>query len=683
MVDPLAELNEQQREAVLATSGPVLILAGAGSGKTRALTHRIAYLIYKGLAAPHEIVAVTFTNKAAGEMKDRVRSLLGTGAHTPTAMSTFHSLGARLLREAANFTTRTRGFTILDTKDSERLVRHVLQEAGVSLRTFPPKMIRHKISGAKNKGILPADYLEQAHGKTDEIVASIWPRYEELLQANNAYDFDDLLVESVRLLDQHPAVQTTLKTRWRYIHVDEYQDTNSLQERLLHLLIGDEHNICVVGDDYQAIYSWRGANVDHILGFENRFPDCRVIRLTQNYRSTPEILSVAGDIISSNTRQKHKDLWTENPGGSDVEIIQLGSDREEASFIRRAIASHLESGGALSDCAILYRTNAQSRLFEEEFLTHQIPYTIIGGFRFYDRREIKDALALLQWYTNPNSRLALDRIAGALLSGVGPKTIDRWVHGAQTTGANLRQYLETQAALRPALAKFLAAYTRIPTSENVANLLQHLLKETGYLNSLKDAPDAEERLENIAELLNVTSVYTDVTTLLEEAALLTDLETTNTRDQVTCMTLHAAKGLEFSYVYIAGCEEDLLPHVSSITDASQIEEERRLLYVGVTRAKQKLTATFAQTRYQGGQLTPRMPSRFLEPIQTAKRQAHDAGESSLFGEEEISYAVQGEWVTHLQFGRGIVIGTSTSGVTCVFEGHGVKTVASNQLEVAA
>lgn len=679
MLDPLVGLNEGQREAVLATSGPVLILAGAGSGKTRALTHRIAYLVHKGLAAPHEIAAVTFTNKAAGEMKERVQKLLPVGTGAPTAISTFHSLGARLLREAASFTARTKGFTILDTRDSERLVRGALQEAGASLRTFPPKMVRHKISAAKNGGTSPTEFAEGAYGKTDELIATIWPRYEELLASNDAYDFDDLLLESVRLLERQKTVRDTLRSRWRYIHVDEYQDTNELQEQLLHLLIGSEQNICVVGDDYQAIYSWRGAKVDHILEFEKRFPACRIIRLTQNYRSTPEILKTAGEIISGNTRQKHKELWTENSSGPAVEIVELASDREEAAMVRRKVAAHMEDGGSLRDCAILYRTNAQSRLLEEEFLTHQIPYAIVGGFRFYDRREIKDALALLQWHNNPDSRLALDRIAGALMTGVGPKTIDRWVSSSRAANIPLRPYLEEHAASRPALAKVLAAYAETPSTETVASLLQHLLKASGYLASLEDVPDGEERLENIAELLNVTSVYTDPTAFLQEVALLTDLDTGAAQDKVTCMTLHAAKGLEFPYIFIAGCEEELLPHASSIADANQIEEERRLLYVGATRAKKMLTLTYTQARYQAGQLTPRMPSRFLEPI-TADRQLRAVTSDTSFTDEAINYAVQGEWVAHPHFGRGIVIGTGSSGVTCVFEGHGIKTIDSKQLE---
>lgn len=671
MLDPLSGLNEQQREAVQATSGPVLILAGAGSGKTRALTHRIAYVIHQGIASPSEILAVTFTNKAASQMKQRVGQLLGQDKQTPTAISTFHSLGARLLREAASFTARSRTFTILDGADSERFVRQALRQAGIQLRQYSPRTVRQAISAAKNQQHTPQTYAATAHGPIPEIVAMVWPAYERLLASSDAYDFDDLLIETVRLLERNSQVRSALHDRWRYLSVDEYQDTNAPQEAMLRLLLGPEKNICVVGDDYQAIYSWRGSNVDHILGFEARFPGCRVIRLTQNYRSTPQILAAAGEVIAGNTRQKHKALWTQNAPGKYPEIMSLASDREEAAWIRQRLVDHVDAGGSLGECAVLYRTNAQSRLLEEEFLSQRLPYTIVGGFRFYERREIKDALALLHWHVNPDSRIALERLAPALLARVGPKTVDRWVQEAAQSAKPVRQYLATLSATRPGLAQLLRAYANIPTAGLVADQLRHLLTASGYLKAVRALPDGEERLENIDELLNVSSVYDNPVQFLEDVSLFTDSDTDHATDKITCMTLHAAKGLEFPIVFIAGCEENLLPHVNSHGDRAKLEEERRLLYVGMTRAQQHLTLTYAAMRYQAGQLQGRLPSRFLDTITSATRVVPEETEGI---DETVEYLAQGQWVDHPQFGRGIVVAMNTNNLTCVFEGYGVKTI---------
>ena len=680
----LQGLNEQQQEAVQATHGPVLILAGAGSGKTRALTHRIAYLIEQNLAQPEEILAVTFTNKAASEMKERVHNLLGHRQRVPSAISTFHSLGARMLRESANFIPRSPSFAILDTKDSEKLVRHALQEIGVPLRTHSPKSVRQIISSAKNALHSPESFASDVHGGTAEVAASIWPRYEQLLAANDAFDFDDLLVETMRLLEREQSVRNAYQHRWRFLHVDEYQDTNPLQEKILQLLLGPEKNICVVGDDYQAIYSWRGAQVDHILAFEHRYPACKVIHLTQNYRSTPQILQVAGEVIAGNIEQKHKNLWTQNHQGNPVQILSLSSDREEVSLIRRKIQEHQRSGGSLNDCAILYRTNAQSRLFEEEFLTHRIPYTIIGGFRFYERREIKDALAFLQWLITPGARLPFERISDALLQRVGPKTITKWEQEAQAQGQALQTYIFTLSATRRQLAPITRAYNTAPIDGPVTPLLQHLLEKSGYLDALKEMPDGEERIENINELLNVTSVYEDVASFLEEVSLLSDIDTQESSEKITCMTLHAAKGLEFPLVFVAGCEEELLPHSNSLGESAKIEEERRLLYVGITRAQQSLTLTHTSTRYQGGQLLARMPSRFLDEVTSADR--HDTATDSfepdpLPVEEEMEYVTNGQWITHPAFGKGVVIAKNAQGITCVFEGHGIKTISASSVNM--
>jgi DNA helicase II / ATP-dependent DNA helicase PcrA len=701
MSDILSSLNEQQQQVVQATHGPVLVLAGAGSGKTRALTHRIAYILQQKIASPHQILAVTFTNKAASEMKERVQQLMRSPEYTPASIGTFHSIGARMLREQAAFHPRSKTFVIVDAKDSERLVRQALKELDLSVREWNPRTLKHRISEAKNTLQSPDDIANASASPADEVLSRVFTRYEALLAKQDAYDFDDLLRVPTDILSRYDNVRTAYQQRWRFLSVDEYQDTNPLQEQLLTLLLGPEKNICVVGDDYQAIYSWRGANVDHILRFESRYPQCHVIYLTQNYRSTPHILEAANMVIAENTQQKHKKLWTGKREGDAVRVVAVPTDRHEARFVRTCIEDHLNRGGALKDCTILYRTNAQSRLFEEEFLTHRIPYTIIGGFRFYDRREVKDALAFLHFWVNPASRLGFDRLADALLSRVGPKTIDRWEKQATERHISLERFIVEESRQRPQLQPLAKAYTAarqtFPNEEkHVSDLLRLLLTKSGYLDMLAREADGEERLENIEELLNVTSAYTSVETFLEDASLLSDIDTLEeVQDRVTCMTLHAAKGLEFPVVFLAGCEEGLLPHSNSIDKPASLEEERRLMYVGITRAQQLLTITHALQRFSAGEMQPQSPSRFLASLPdtvvregtNTQEQEHEGLHDFLFHtsktepiNEPIMLTVsQGEFVSHPRFGRGVVVDIQGGNVTCVFEGYGVKIIPHNEL----
>lgn len=708
MRDILADLNEKQQAAVKAVSGPVLILAGAGSGKTRVLTYRIAYLVQQKLARPEELLAVTFTNKAAREMKSRILTL--TRHQSAVTVGTFHGLGARLLREQAAMGNRSVNFGICDTHDSEVLIRQALQEHGVSRREWTPSHMHHRISLAKNALRDPTQLQAQAESTVDELVSHIYARYEQLLLKNNAYDFDDLLVTPVKLLEQAPHIRVLYQQRWRFLSVDEYQDTNPLQDRWLKLLLGPEKNICVVGDDYQTIYSWRGARVDHILHFEEQFPGCQTIYLTQNYRSTPAILSTANQVIAANRQQKHKTLWTVRAPGEPVRLITLASDRQEASWIRTFIQDHLRQGGRARDIAILYRTNAQSRLFEEEFLRFQMAYTIVGGFRFYERREIKDAIAFLHLVVNPNSSLSLQRIAAALWPGIGPKTLKRWEEDATSQHTTLLDLLPKKAPQRSVIQPFISAYANNQASSftTVADTLGHLLQKTGYLDWLKRQPDGEDRMENIEELRNVTSQYTSVPQFLEQVALMTDLDGLDEQnDRVTCMTLHAAKGLEFPQVIVVGCEEGFLPHSGSMSPA-EVEEERRLLYVGITRARHQLTLTHVQYRFMHGELVPRALSRFLETMpdrvehitiaQEGLVTQGDADESD--GDERDGDAslhdfilptgagletkvspelATGDFVHHQVFGRGVVIGIAGSLLHCIFEEHGLKTLDSSKV----
>ncbi|MEK7500278.1 MAG: UvrD-helicase domain-containing protein [Patescibacteria group bacterium] len=456
MSQALSGLNEQQQQVVLATHGPVLVLAGAGSGKTRALTHRIAHFIEQRIATPNQILAVTFTNKAAAEMRHRISQLLGSSYAPPRSVSTFHSMGVKILREQSSFHNRTQGFSILDSKDSEKLIRKALKDANYSLKEWSPSAVKNMISHIKHEQV--DNVLKSApENPREEVLFAIFPAYERMLAEHNAYDFDDLLRIPLSILRSQPSVRALYQSRWRFISVDEYQDTNPMQEEIISHLMGPQQNICVVGDDYQSIYSWRGASVDHILQFEQRHPGCTTILLTQNYRSTPNILDAANSVIALNVDQKHKTLWTTQESGSDVAVMRLPSDRGEAEWVCGQIRDHIKSGGKLSDCAVLYRTNAQSRLMEEQFLMHRMPYTIVGGFRFYDRKEIKDALALLSFYLSPSSRIHFERIADALLTRVGPKTIDRWSNIAREQGISLGLYLSTteqRADLRAIFSAF-------------------------------------------------------------------------------------------------------------------------------------------------------------------------------------------------------------------------------------
>jgi len=693
MNDPLAGLNEQQQNVVLTTHGPVLVLAGAGSGKTRALTHRLAHLSKSKIAKPWELLAVTFTNKAAAQMRQRVAGLVNESDSRSMTISTFHSLGVKILRQQTGFHVRTPRFTILDTKDSEKLVRQALQEQNLPLREWNPAVMRAKISNAKNLSLNPPDIIDRAEGQTDEILGRAYARYEQLLAKNDAYDFDDLLIVPVRMLARELPIRNYYRNLWRFISVDEYQDTNPIQERLLKLLLGKEKNICVVGDDYQAIYSWRGARVDHILQFEKDYPGCKVIYLTQNYRSTPNILQTANCVIAANTNQKHKELWTQAKAGTKVGLAALESDRHEAQWLRRQIEDWQENGGKLKDTAVLYRTNAQSRLFEEEFLTHRLPYTIVGGFRFYDRREVKDALALLNFMVNPNSRLSLERIANSLLSRVGTKTIERWQKEAEKENTTLRDFVCREAERRPQLLSLAKTY-QDPQIKNfqgapVSELLRKLIDFSGYRTWLSGLEDGDERSENIQELLNVASAYNNIDTFLEDTALLSDLDNLEEdQDRITCMTLHAAKGLEFANVYVAGCEEGLLPHTNSTMDQSLLEEERRLLYVGITRAKNRLTLSWAAQRWRAGEMAPQAPSRFLEQLPPEVERMADLPDTQPLWTDTPSAQVssadpvvtmfnEGEFITHPHFGRGVVISAHGSLVTCVFARHGVKTFDHN------
>jgi DNA helicase-2/ATP-dependent DNA helicase PcrA len=625
----LAGLNPAQREAVTATEGPVLVLAGAGSGKTRVIAHRIAYLVARGVD-PRRILAVTFTNKAAGEMAGRVTALLGPGSGATPLVATFHAACVRILRAEAHHLGYPRSFVIYDEDDRLALVRELCRDLGVDERLLTPAAAVARISRAKNQLESPEAVAAAARGPREAQLARLYARYEARLRAAGALDFDDLLGLTVRLLETQPAVRERYAERWRYVLVDEYQDTNAAQYRILRLLTGGHRNLCVVGDPDQSIYRFRGADLRNILDFERDFPGARVVRLEQNYRSTARILEIAAAVIAHNRARKDKTLWTENAGGVPARLFQARDEVEEAAWIVRTVSGLRAEGVPLDGIAVLYRTNAQSRVLEDAFRGAAVPYHLVGSVRFYDRREVKDALAYLRLALNPGDDLAFRRAIAAPARGVGPVTLARLEEGAARqrsgllgaaaaagalglTGRTARG-LEEFAALVGRLADLLAAPRLL--GERVAAVveasgLREALRREGTL-------EAEGRLENLDELCAAAEEFAgrpeggDLAGFLDAAALLSDVdELAEARAAVTLMTLHAAKGLEFPVVFLCGLEEGVFPHARAVEDPDGVEEERRLAYVGLTRAKTRLFLSLAHERRHGGYAGPREPSRFL------------------------------------------------------------------------
>jgi DNA helicase-2/ATP-dependent DNA helicase PcrA len=624
MVDLLSSLNPKQREAVLHDQGPLLILAGAGSGKTRTLTHRVAYLIRERGVEPGSILAVTFTNKAAAEMRERLERLLG-GGKAPW-MSTFHAACARILRREIGLLGYAPSFVIYDDRDQERLVKACLADLAIPEETLAARAAAAIIDAAKNRGVGPVEYGRAA--EENGAAARVYARYQAMLQRANAVDFGDLLLLTVRLFEEHPEVLDRYRSRFRHFLVDEYQDTNRVQYRLTTLLAGEHRNLCVVGDDDQSIYRWRGAEIANILDFERDFPDAAVIRLEQNYRSTGNILTAAGAVVARNTERKGKTLWTENPAGEKVTLAVLGDDLEEARFVAAEIARRRRAGETLSGIAVFYRTNAQSRSIEEALVRERIPYTVVGGVRFFARSEIKDVLAYLRLLVNPADSLAARRIVNLPARGIGPATLECIATLEEEAGGFLDacRLALGRDVLRPGAAERVGSFVRLIESfrrrlEQMPHpeLAAALIEETGYGPMLREAGTAEarERLQNLEELLKGMEEHAasepTLQEYLEQVALVADVDSYDgTAERVVLMTLHSAKGLEFPTVFMTGMEEGLFPH-SRVADAD-IEEERRLCYVGMTRAMRKLHLTRALRRRTYGDFQHNQPSRFIDEI---------------------------------------------------------------------
>jgi len=677
----LESLNPSQLEAVEHTEGPLLVLAGAGSGKTRVLTHRIAYLLERGLAAPDEVLAITFTNKAADEMKERVALLVGQEARRMW-VSTFHSFCARLLRAHAERLGYRRGFTIYDQGDGVRLVKRCIVELGKDPKRFNPRSFQAQISDAKNRLLGPDDYLRHTEGYVAENVAEVYGLYQQRLYENNAMDFDDLIMQTVALFELFPEVRERYQERFRYIHVDEYQDTNHAQYRLVNILAARHRNLCVVGDDDQSVYSWRGADIRNILDFERDYPEARVVKLEQNYRSTQTILEAANAVVANNASRKAKRLWTAGEEGEPIRVFAAGDEYAEARFVVSEIRRLLDGGARPSEVAVFYRTNAQSRALEDVLVREGIPYQVIGGLRFYERAEIKDAMAYLSVIANPADDVSLERIANVPKRGLGATSLGRLQEHARRTGSALYEALaEPEAAGlsgRAARAcgqlRELFEGWRVAAGEvGPAELVEAVISESGYRDELEAerTVEAEQRLDNLEELINAARAYEmadpepSLEGFLQEQALYSEQDALDTGGgSVTLMTLHNAKGLEFPHVFIVGMEEGTFPHARSL-DEQNLEEERRLCYVGITRAMRSLTLSYARVRSSWGEREPRMPSRFLSEIpERFKAGGPSGGGWGLLARgrrrrEEVAPPPvpfrAGERVRHAKFGVGEVV----------------------------
>ena len=630
----LAGLNPDQKKAVEMTEGPVLIVAGAGSGKTRVLTHRVAYLLSEKGVHPWNILAITFTNKAAREMKERITHLVGPEAEE-IWISTFHAMCVRILRRDGERIGYSRNFTILDVPDQVTVIKQVLKELNLDAKQHDPRGYLHWISQAKNRLQTPPKMKEQAGSFREEIAAQIYDAYQKKLRANQSMDFDDLLLETIRLFRQVPEALDYYQRKFQYIHVDEYQDTNHAQYVLVNLLAAHHRNICVVGDSDQSIYAFRGADITNILDFERDYPDAEVIRLEQNYRSTQTILDAANGVITHNQRRKPKNLWTENGTGEPIRLFEAGNEHEEAFFVAETILQGVREGRDHGDYAVLYRTNAQSRVLEEVLLKSNIPYRVVGGIKFYERKEIKDLLAYLRLVVNPDDDLSLRRVINVPRRGIGEGTMEKIDRYAEEKGVSLyRALLEAdRIGLAPRFLRPLQSFTTMIRDLHgmaeylsARELTEEVLEKTGYREALEreGTLEAEGRLENIGEFLSVVQEFEQrsedksLVDFLTDLALLSDIDTLEDEgpdgDAVVLMTLHSAKGLEFPCVFLVGMEEGLFPHIRSLEDDDALEEERRLAYVGITRAEKELYLTRARLRSIFGQTVSHPPSRFLDEI---------------------------------------------------------------------
>jgi len=708
----LAGLNDPQREAVRHREGPLLVLAGAGSGKTRVLTHRIAYLLATGAARPGEILAITFTNKAASEMRERVGALVGRSVRAMW-VTTFHSACARMLRADAEKLGYSRSFTIYDESDSLRMMKRCMAEAGVDPKRYPPRAIRSQVSGAKNKLEDAAAYAQAQGSVFEETVAAVYELYEKRMLAANAVDFDDLLVRTVNALELFEEVRERWRRTFRHVLVDEYQDTNHAQYRLLQLLTSEHGNLMVVGDEDQSIYGFRHADIRNILDFERDFPEAAVVKLEQNYRSTQTILSSANAVVERNRERRPKRLWTEIAGGEPVQLSELSDEHEEARWVAGEIERLGEEAGVRrEDVAVFYRTNAMSRVLEDTLVRFEVPYQVIGGTKFYERAEVKDAVAYLSLLVNPADLVSFTRVVNSPRRGIGNTSQGRLASHANTTGLPIWEVMERVEEVPSLGAAAIKAVSRFhETMEGlraradeaqVAELLEAVLRESGYLDSLaaERTIEAEGRAENLEELIGVAAEFdanhelegdgevSPLEEFLQQISLYSEQDGLSEEESlITLMTLHNAKGLEYDTVFIVGCEDGAFPHMRALEEGGE-EEERRLCYVGITRARRRLYLTWARERRLFGRAERNLPSRFVDelPADLAERHSSAPGFASGLGWETTKddsvdpidpgptlELRTGDDIVHAAFGDGVVTAVEPGGIVVVrFSGDGAE-----------
>lgn len=693
-MDSLEGLNAAQLTAVKQTSGPLLILAGAGSGKTKTLAHRIAYLVRHEEIWPTEILAVTFTNKAARELRERVWHLTEPAGHeVPRSfmpwMGTFHGICVRMLRQDGHIIGVAPNYVIYDEDDRQSLIKQAMKELLIDTQQIKPRAASSIISNAKNELKTPTDFEASATYPHEKAIAKIYARYERLRKSAGALDFDDLLIETVRLLRDHEDIRAKWRIHFKHIFIDEYQDTNAAQYAIVNYLVNDQQNICVVGDDWQSIYSWRGADFTNILNFERDYPSATVIKLEQNYRSTNAILAAAQSVISKNKVRTDKKLWTDLGEGSPVEVHQTYDEAEEASLVAGRISTHSSIGArSYSDFAVLYRMNAQSAPLERAFRLARIPYQLVGGVRFYDRKEIRDIIAYLRVVYQPSDRLSFSRIVNVPTRGIGATSLERfltWQGETEQTVLEALASVHEATTLTPKAKTALGALgnhlrelrTMVEEQAPPVDVIERLLQLTGYRQFLRDGtPQAEEREENVGQLLSDVRIFADLPEFLEETALIASSDTAAGDDKVTLMTLHAAKGLEFPVVFMVGMEEGVFPH-GRIYEAgpAELEEERRLCYVGMTRAREELHLTYARSRLQFGQRAYNQISRFIgdmgDQVAAIDEPTYIADHDDVFVSDELPFGV-GDRVRSAAFGTGEIMDVDGLAVTIQFDRGSVR-----------
>lgn len=689
----LEYLNDRQKEAVLYGDGPLLILAGAGSGKTSVLTKRVAYLIKERNVSPKNIVAITFTNKAAKEMKERIIKEVGKEGYD-IQISTFHSFGLRIIKENYEKLGYEKNFTIIDSDDSLTVVKKILKEMGIDSTRFNPKFIKNQISSCKNEMVTPEKYKNLVNDELSDITYKVYKKYQDTLLRNNSLDFDDLLIKPIELFNKYKEVLENYQELFKYVFIDEYQDTNEAQYILSKMISAKYKNICVVGDDAQSIYSWRGANFKNILNFEKDYKNAKVILLEQNYRSTKTILNAANSVIKNNINKKDKNLWTDNSIGEKIKYVRTNDEKDEASYVTREIRNLVDNGVSLDDIAVLYRTNAQSRTIEEGFLNSNIPYKIVGAFAFYSRKEIKDLLAYLKLIYNTKDDVSLMRIINYPKRKIGAKTIENLSMDAVLNGTSMFDVISSGKELE--FKKLILEMKEKSEVLSLTETIDMVLDKSGIKSELESEHtlEADIRLENLNEFKSITKTFEEESGIasledfLNEVSLVSDVndQKNDNSPKVTLMTIHAVKGLEYKYVFVIGMEENIFPHVNSCEEDGGIEEERRLCYVAITRAKEKLYLVNALRRMLYGKTSVNMPSRFINEID---KDLIDAPEKKMvnmkFNKKEAfnddNGLKTGDNVIHDIYGPGVVVNVDKSIATIAFKGQGIKKLMKNHKSI--